>query len=130
MLLTRDDFGVVNKPARGKKSFIAEELSDHFGHAGAVTVVDVINGEHVVHATAANQVTRGREHRCHDPRRPQRNNLLKKYFYAVLELKFAKLHTMVLLPVQQSQTISLPSNDPVTRCLLSPEKWQQVTLLM
>lgn len=38
--------------------------------------------------------------------------------------------TCTLFPVQVSQMISLPSKEPVTQCLLSPEKCTEFTLLM
>jgi hypothetical protein len=46
---------------------ISSNLADHLGDALAVPVVEVVEGEHVVHAAASHHVPARGEHRRHHP---------------------------------------------------------------
>ena len=78
--------------------------------------VDVVHGEHVVHAPARDQVAAWREGRGHHPRRLQGDHLCHEAWSPpfLKHMTTNLLSTCILLPVQESQTINFPSRDPLT----------------
>ncbi len=51
----------------GFNHLVTRYLADHLGDALAVPVVEIVEGEHVVHAAACHHVAAGGEHRRHNP---------------------------------------------------------------
>ena len=78
--------------------------------------VDVVHGEHVVHAPARDQIAAWREGRGHYPRRLQGDHLCHEAWSPpfLKHMTTNLLSTCILLPVQESQTINFPSRDPLT----------------
>ena len=72
---TCNNLVVIQEPATWKEPFIAQELSTDFGHSTGVPVIDVVDGQHVVHSSTSNQVSRGWENGGHHPSGSKWNDL-------------------------------------------------------
>ena len=48
-----DDLGVFYEATAGQESFVAGQFTDDFGHCVAVSVVEIVDGAHVVHPAAS-----------------------------------------------------------------------------
>ena len=64
---TQDLDGNGLAPARAEESLVSGELPNHLGSSGGVPVVDVVDGQLVVHATAPDEVPGLGKDGRHDP---------------------------------------------------------------
>lgn len=62
---------VVQEPARRQKAFVTQKLASDLCSASGVAIVDVVDGAHIVHTTASDEIARRSESDRHDPGRAQ-----------------------------------------------------------
>jgi hypothetical protein len=66
-------------PAGAQKSFISGKLPEHFCSPGGIPIVDVVDGQLIVHPATTDQIAGPREDGRHYPCRTERNNLQTQY---------------------------------------------------
>lgn len=96
-----DEVVVIEKTARTQKALVTGQLANDFRCTGWISIVDIVNGAHVIHSTAGyriemrnlfvcihvvghrmwqftNEISGCGERNAHHPRRTQRDNLIAR----------------------------------------------------